>query len=98
MDLTFETLLVETPEPGIMVVTMNRPQSLNAMNTAMMRDLRALFTEVYVNPGLANCMVLTGAGERGFCPGADLKERAPTGGHFLDPIRAARWIALRIRL
>jgi enoyl-CoA hydratase/carnithine racemase len=75
MDLTFETLLVEMPDPGILLVTMNRPDRLNAMNTAMMTDLRDLFTELYVNPALANCIVLTGAGERGFCPGADLKER-----------------------
>jgi enoyl-CoA hydratase/carnithine racemase len=75
MDLTFETLLVEMPDPGILLVTMNRPDRLNAMNTAMMTDLRDLFTGLYVNPGLANCIVLTGAGERGFCPGADLKER-----------------------
>jgi len=75
MDFNFETLLVETPEPGIMVVTMNRPERLNAMNTAMMTELRDLFTQLYVDPGLARCIVLTGAGERGFCPGADLKER-----------------------
>ena len=75
MDLKFETLLVETPEPGIMVVTMNRPERLNAMNTQMMTDLRDLFTELYVRPDLANCLILTGAGDRGFCPGADLKER-----------------------
>lgn len=75
MDPTFETLLVESPEPGIMVVTMNRPDRLNAMNTQMMRELRDLFTELYVDPSVANCIVLTGAGDRGFCPGADLKER-----------------------
>ncbi|MFQ5567243.1 MAG: enoyl-CoA hydratase-related protein [Paracoccaceae bacterium] len=75
MDLTFETLLVETPEPGILLVTMNRPERLNAMNTAMMTELRDLFAGLYVEPGGANCVVLTGAGERGFCPGADLKER-----------------------
>ncbi len=75
MDLTFETLIVEMPDPGILLVTMNRPDRLNAMNTAMMTDLRELFTGLYVDPGAANCMVLTGAGERGFCPGADLKER-----------------------
>ncbi|HSF96572.1 MAG TPA: enoyl-CoA hydratase-related protein [Thermohalobaculum sp.] len=75
MDREFETLLVETPEPGIMVITMNRPDRLNAMNTAMMTDLRDIFTELYVRPDLANCLILTGAGDRGFCPGADLKER-----------------------
>jgi enoyl-CoA hydratase/carnithine racemase len=41
----------------------------------MMGELRDLFSGVYVDPGLSNCIVLTGAGERGFCPGADLKER-----------------------
>lgn len=75
MRMTFETLLVETPEPGLMVVTMNRPDRLNAMNTQMMTDLRDLFTGLYVRADLANCIVLTGAGDRGFCPGADLKER-----------------------
>jgi enoyl-CoA hydratase/carnithine racemase len=75
MDFSFETLLAERPEPGIMVITMNRPERLNAMNTAMMTDLRDLFIEIYVDPGFANCIVLTGAGDRGFCPGADLKER-----------------------
>jgi len=75
MDFDFETLLVETAESGIMVVTMNRPDRLNAMNTVMMTELRDLFQELYVNPNVANCLILTGAGERGFCPGADLKER-----------------------
>jgi enoyl-CoA hydratase len=75
MDLTFETLLVDMPDPGILLVTMNRPDRLNAMNTAMMINLRDLFTELYLDPGSANCIVLKGAGERGFCPGADLKER-----------------------
>jgi enoyl-CoA hydratase/carnithine racemase len=75
MNQIFETLLVETPEAGIMVVTMNRPQALNAMNTVMMTELREVFTEIYVDPSVANCIILTGAGERGFCPGADLKER-----------------------
>ena len=75
MDFDFETLLVEATEPGIMVVTMSRPDRLNAMNTVMMTELRDLFQALYVNPDVANCIVLTGAGERGFCPGADLKER-----------------------
>lgn len=62
-------------DDGVMVVTLNRPEVLNAMNTAMMEDLRTLFTALYVEPDLARVVVITGAGERGFCPGADLKER-----------------------
>ncbi len=71
----YETLLLERPEPGILQVTLNRPEVLNALNTVMMTELRELFTELYVEPEAARCLVLTGAGERGFCPGADLKER-----------------------
>ena len=70
----YATLKVEAAD-DVMIVTLNRPEVLNAMNTAMMEDLRALFTGLYVEPDQARVVVLTGAGERGFCPGADLKER-----------------------
>lgn len=73
--MEFETLQVETGADGVMVVTLNRPDRLNAMNTEMMRELRTLFTELYVHANLARAVIVTGAGERGFCPGADLKER-----------------------
>ncbi|MBU2532719.1 MAG: enoyl-CoA hydratase/isomerase family protein [Alphaproteobacteria bacterium] len=75
MPATYETLKIETHELGIMVVIMNRPQALNAMNTQMMTELRDVFQAFYVDPGQANCIILTGAGDRGFCSGADLKER-----------------------
>ena len=75
MNLTFETLEVQTRDPKLMVVTLNRPEVLNALNTAMMTELRDLFAGLYVEPDAANCLVITGAGDRGFCAGADLKER-----------------------
>lgn len=75
MELSFEHLLIEVHEPKITVVIMNRPHALNAMNTQMMCELRDVFQEFYVDPSAANCIILTGAGERGFCSGADLKER-----------------------
>ncbi len=75
MQTTFETLKVEIDVDGIGVVTMNRPDAMNAMNTQMMRDLRDCFMQVYVDDSAARCLILTGAGERGFCTGADLKER-----------------------
>ena len=73
--MKFETLQIEDGEYGVMVVTLNRPDRLNAMNTAMMTELRELFTDLYVHADRARAVVLTGAGDRGFCPGADLKER-----------------------
>jgi enoyl-CoA hydratase/carnithine racemase len=72
---SYETLEIEVHDPKITVVIMNRPQALNAMNTQMMTDLRDVFQEFYVDPSQANCIILTGKGERGFCSGADLKER-----------------------
>lgn len=75
MQTTFETLKVEIDADGIGVVTMNRPDAMNAMNTQMMRDLRDCFMQFYVDDSAARCLILTGAGERGFCTGADLKER-----------------------
>lgn len=75
MTATYETLKIEMHDPRIMVVVMNRPQALNAMNTKMMTEMRDCFQSFYVDPDQANCVILTGAGDRGFCSGADLKER-----------------------
>jgi len=70
-----ETLEIAHEDGGVMVITLNRPDRLNAMNTAMMLELREIFTDLYVHPDKARVVIVTGAGERGFCAGADLKER-----------------------
>ena len=69
-----ETLLVEGPTEGLLVVRINRPHAANALNTQMGRDLLALFGAL-AEPGDVRCVILTGAGERHFCAGGDLKER-----------------------
>ncbi len=74
-DMKFDTLKVAIGEDRVGVVTLNRPEALNAMNTRMMEELRDCFAGFYVNPEAAACLVLTGEGTRGFCTGADLKER-----------------------
>jgi enoyl-CoA hydratase len=73
--MRFDTLTVDFSADRIGTITLNRPDALNAMTTQMMTDLRDCFMRFYVEPDLARCLVLTGAGERGFCSGADLKER-----------------------
>ena len=75
MDAQYQTLQLSHPAPYVTVVTMNRPQAINAMNTQMMLDLRDCFSAFYVDQNDTRCLVLTGAGEKGFCAGADLKER-----------------------
>src|SRR5256885_11065512 len=78
------TLLVET-HGRVLVARLNRPQVLNALNTQMGRDLYGLWTRLTAEPGDVRCVVLTGAGERAFCAGADLKER--------DGMPQAQWQA-----
>jgi enoyl-CoA hydratase/carnithine racemase len=71
---SYATLKFAVGEDRVGIITMSRPEARNAMNTAMMQELRDLFAGFYVDPGVAACLVLTGEGQ-GFCSGADLKER-----------------------
>lgn len=75
MESHYETLLVHRPEKHVLIVTLNRPERANALNTQMGLDLRTLFGELFVNAGGLRCIVLTGAGEKAFCAGGDLKQR-----------------------
>jgi enoyl-CoA hydratase len=75
MSADYQTLLIRHPEDHVVIVTMNRPETSNAMNTQMGRELMTWFEEITLNPGDARCIVLTGAGEKAFCAGGDLKER-----------------------
>jgi enoyl-CoA hydratase/carnithine racemase len=75
MSQAFDTLLLDEPAPHVALVTLNRPQASNAFNTRMGEELLALF-EGFARPGCGyRAVVLTGAGDRAFCGGADLKER-----------------------
>ena len=60
---------------GIATLTLNRPAALNALSRALSADLAAALHELATDPTL-RVIVLRGAGERAFCTGADLKERA----------------------
>jgi enoyl-CoA hydratase len=71
----YETILIDEPQREVMRVTLNRPAVSNAFNTMMMRELGALWHELATASDAPRCVVLTGAGERAFCGGADLKER-----------------------
>ena len=72
---TFETLQLSQDGPHILVVTLNRPEVGNAISTRMGQELLDLWTGLTAEPGALRCVVLTGAGGRIFCGGADLKER-----------------------
>ncbi len=71
----FQTLQVSSPSEHLLLVVLNRPENANAFNTQMARDIIALFEDLSLDPGDARCVVLTGAGDRAFSAGGDLKER-----------------------
>ena len=72
--MTYETLKVVIGEDRVGLITMNRPEVKNAMNTRMMTELRDLFWGFYVEENAAACLIVTGEGNA-FCSGGDLKER-----------------------
>jgi enoyl-CoA hydratase/carnithine racemase len=71
----YETVALKRPAPDVLQVTLNRPAFANAMNTQMGLDLLDIFTELFAKPESYRAVVVTGAGERAFCAGGDLKER-----------------------
>ena len=75
MSKSYKTLLTETHGKHILLVTINRPNVANAFNTQMAKELIDLFEDLTLNPKQVRAIVLTGAGERAFCAGGDLKER-----------------------
>src|SRR6476620_8416157 len=71
----YQTLQITKPQPDTLLVTLNRPEVANAMNTQMGLDLLDLFHAIGGAPNEQRCIVLTGAGGRAFCAGGYLKER-----------------------
>jgi enoyl-CoA hydratase/carnithine racemase len=72
---TCATLQTTFADQDVLLVTLNRPEVGNAINTQMGHDLLHLWNLLTEQPDLARCVVLTGAGEKIFCAGGDLRER-----------------------
>lgn len=75
METEFETLSVARDGEHILVVTLNRPEASNAMNTQMGLDLMHVFERFQIELDGLRCVVVTGRGDKAFCAGGDLKER-----------------------
>ena len=71
----YETIRIEHPQDHTVLVTINRPDVANAMNTQMGLDLLDAFDGFCAAPNKQRCIVITGAGARAFCAGGDLKQR-----------------------
>jgi enoyl-CoA hydratase/carnithine racemase len=70
-----ETLELETPSAGVLVIRLNRPDRLNAINQVMRDEIAAALASVARDPTV-HAVVITGAG-RGFCSGIDIRDFGP---------------------
>jgi hypothetical protein len=78
----------------VATVTLNRPQALNAVDLATEAELQRIWTQIENDPEV-RVVVLTGAGDRAFCAGADLKNPSVTGLEYWAAPRPAVLAASR---
>lgn len=70
--MTYNTLLIEQPSPGVTLVRLNRPEALNALNSELLGELADVLTKA-TDDEAVRCLVLTGS-PKAFAAGADIKE------------------------
>src|SRR5690606_40198386 len=86
----YATILVEQRGP-VTLVTLNRPAALNALSSVVLEDLIAAFAAFEADE-TQRCAVVTGAGDKAFAAGADIKEMAAKGAaDFYRDDTFARW-------
>ena len=81
--MSYQTILVDTAGP-VLVIRLNRPEALNAINSAMMQELAAAVALAERDPAV-RCIILTGS-DKAFAAGADVREMA--GKSFVDAFAA----------
>lgn len=93
-DLKDESLKFER-RGSVAVITLNRPSSINAVNMRIRQGLAELLPELNDDASVS-AIVIHGAGERGFCAGADIKEARPsvTAVGERDRLMPASWIEM----
>jgi len=69
--MNFQNILLEQPEAGIYLLTVNRPKALNALNAATLDEIATAVMTV-AGDAAARVLLITGAGEKAFVAGADI--------------------------
>src|SRR5581483_2735411 len=77
--VTYDDILYDRDETGIVTITINRPEKLNAFSAHTVDELIHAFSAAWKDRG-CGVVILTGAGERAFCVGGDQSARAGGGG------------------
>jgi methylglutaconyl-CoA hydratase len=86
--VTEPVIRTEKTEDGLVVVTLNRPEAANALSLQLLQKLNETLREIQFDRSV-RVVVITGAGTRSFCSGADLKERAG-----MDPVQVRKTVSL----
>lgn len=73
--MSYSGIVFEQAEDGVVLVTINRPEKLNALNAQVMAELDDAFARVESDAAIRG-LILTGAGEKAFVAGADIRELA----------------------
>ena len=71
----FDNLLLEINEAGVLTITINRQDKLNALNSGTIEEIRTAIQRVYDDSTIRG-VILTGSGEKAFVAGADISELA----------------------
>jgi enoyl-CoA hydratase/carnithine racemase len=82
IDTVAETLLVDSPAPGIARITLNRPAAMNAYTYQMTQELLRAIAGFRDDDAL-KVLILTGAGPRAFCTGGDIGAADPAHGDWV---------------
>jgi len=69
----YETLRAEYPEQGVLVLSLNRPESVNSMNRKMIEELLDIWNSL-MHDMETRAVILRGEGEKGFCSGMDVAD------------------------
>ena len=85
--MSYQSIIYEVKE-GVGLITLNRPDRLNAWNHEIEKELREVMSEASID-GNVKAVVITGAG-RGFCAGADMSDLSDSTGEDSDSMRESQ--------
>ncbi len=71
----WKTILLERPQDGVAVLTVNRPEAMNSLNSQVLSDLEAAVAAIRADASI-DVVIVTGAGPKVFVAGADIAEMA----------------------
>lgn len=86
-ETTVQSAVLTEREDGVVIITLNRPEAMNALTVGMLETLGQILDEIGADSDV-RAVILTGAGEKAFCVGADLKDRSKDyeAGLIHDPL------------